>query len=162
MTMNSANNKNLAQILNEELKAMNVLVKILLQEQQILVDNTPNLLGSLSEEKNNSLSLLNELGSKKSKELILLNLSNDHVGMQSFIDSQTKESNIKSTWLELLELTKKAQEINKTNGLLINRQLNVNLNTLNVLQQTNSNENLYGADGQSKNKSSSGRGYVVG
>lgn len=162
MTKNLTNYKDLADLLNQELKAMTVLVQILMQEQQILVDAQPALLENLAVEKNNSLSLLNELGTNKSKELNLLNLSNDHIGMQTFIDSQTVESNVKNTWLELLELTSKAQEINKTNGLLINRQLNVNLNTLNSLQQTNTNENLYGSDGQSKNKSATGRGYVVG
>lgn len=160
--MNNANNQNLHKILNEELKVMMSLVQLLGQEQSILVENQPSLLEEITSNKNQCLILLGDIGKKRMSEFAQLEITGKESSIHDYFQSSTAESEIKKVWNELMTASSKAQEMNKTNGILINRQLNLNQSTLNILQQTNANESLYGANGQAKNNPTSGRGYVVG
>jgi flagella synthesis protein FlgN len=160
--MNNFSNQKLHEILNEELSVMNSLVEILKKEQTILVENQALLLEDLTTEKNTVLVLLGEVGKKRTFEFSSLQISDNQNNINDFIESSLVEDTIKKTWNELLSISSKAQEMNKTNGILINRQYNLNQNALNILQQTNTNESLYGSNGQSKINPATGRGYVVG
>lgn len=160
--MNNANNQNLHKILNEELTVMMSLVQLLEQEQNILVENQPSLLEEVTSNKNKCLILLGDIGKKRMSEFSQLEITGGQASINDFFESSIADNKLKQVWHDLMTVSSKAQEMNKTNGLLINRQLNVNQSTLNILQQTNANESLYGANGQSKSNPTSGRGYVVG
>lgn len=160
--MNNINYQKLHEVLHEELNVMMSLMKILEKEQAILVDNQPHLLEELSADKNKILTLLGDAGKKRSLEFSNHQVSEDPNNINDFIQSSLVNDELKKVWTELLLASSNAQEMNKTNGILINRQLNLNQNALNILQQTNTNESLYGANGQAKINPTTGRGYVVG
>jgi flagella synthesis protein FlgN len=62
----------------------------------------------------------------------------------------------------LLELAEIANEINRVNGVLINKQMVRNQNVLNILQHGNVQDgNVYGPNGQTASKST-GRHFVAG
>ena len=55
-------------------------------------------------------------------------------------------------WNALIETARAAKEINRTNGLLINRHLTLNQNALKALRGDAMQESFYGPNGQSMAK----------
>jgi flagellar biosynthesis/type III secretory pathway chaperone len=114
--------------------------------------------------KNSLLSKVVELEKSRSQVLAQLGLSNDAVGMSQFLAINSHNAELELAWKSLLAISSAAQEQNKNNGQLINRQLSKNQAALNVLQSGSAHQagSMYGADGQSKVKSNANRGIVAG
>ncbi|MFZ6800286.1 flagella synthesis protein FlgN [Undibacterium sp. Di24W] len=156
------NSRKLQQFLDDEVVLMRSLDQLLMEEQAVLTDNEAEKLGTITPEKNNVLMQIIELEKNRNLFLTSVGYTPDAKGMQDFFSAPTNDAKIEETWKLLLSISSEAQEKNRTNGLLISRQLSRNQSALNVLQQNNQTGSMYGADGQSKNSPSAGRGIVAG
>jgi flagella synthesis protein FlgN len=152
------------QVIDEEILVMQSLSQVLEEEQLVLVNNEAEKLEAITTNKNQLLAKVMELEKNRASALLQLGLSNDANGMHQLFANDQSNPQLESSWQLLLSLSASAQEQNRTNGLLINRQINRNQATLNVLQSGRSHQagSMYGADGQSKSKPSTGRGIVAG
>jgi flagella synthesis protein FlgN len=64
-------------------------------------------------------------------------------------------------WSGMIATAQAAKEINRTNGLLINKHMVHSQNALNILRGQTGSNNFYGPDGQTKNSVNS-RNLVIG
>lgn len=143
-----------------EVAAMRSFVDVLKQEQQSLVDNNADELIAITPRKNELLTSIMGMENQRSLNLVGLGLSTDANGMQQLL-TQANDETLTESWSKLLLISADAQELNRTNGLLINRQMSRNQGALNLLQQGPAGA-MYGADGQSKVSTNTGRGIVAG
>jgi flagella synthesis protein FlgN len=148
------------QVVEEEITLMRSLSLLLDAEQLVLIENKPDDLDGVTAKKNTLLPEILKLENSRNKMLVDAGYSSDIRGMQEFLTSSNNE-NMGKAWSTLLEISASAQEKNRTNGLLIHRQLNRNQNALNILQRNDQSGSIYGADGQAKNTLNSGRGIVA-
>lgn len=153
---------NLHACLQEELDSMTSLASILEKEQLALIEGNVAALNELSQEKSQQLAKLSDLGKKRSFHLSTLGYPSDIKGMQAYLACPSTETAILDNWKQLLYISETAKENNRANGILINRQLKKNQGALNILQQNSPDDLLYGANGQSKNNTASGRSVIVG
>lgn len=152
----------IAKLLTKEVELMSSFVSVLQKEEQILSDNHADKLEQIISEKNLVLSDILVIEKQKNQLLSQLGFAIDAEGMKAFLASTNNEPSIQEAWKQLLELSSQAKESNRVNGLLINRQMVKNQTALNILQQTDQNAAVYGADGQSKTTNSSGRSFIAG
>lgn len=143
-----------------EMASMRSFVEVLKLEQQALVDNNADALIAITPQKNELLTSILGMESQRSQSLVSLGLSTDAAGMQALL-SQATHAALTEHWDTLLLVSSEAQELNRTNGLLINRQMSRNQGVLNILQHDQAGA-MYGADGQSKVATNTGRGIVAG
>lgn len=154
--------QDLSTLISKEVELMTLLLAALKKEEQVLVDNESEKLEQVVAEKNILISDIIALEKKRNQLLSLAGYSIDRDGMNSFLTSAQSEPKLQQSWDALLELSAKAKENNRTNGLLINRQMVRNQTTLNILQQNDQSASVYGADGQSKSNATGGRGFIAG
>lgn len=143
-----------------EVAAMRSFVDVLKQEQQALVNNNADELIAITPQKNELLTSIMGMENQRNLNLVSLGLSTDATGMQNLLKQATHAA-LTEHWDTLLLVSGEAQELNRTNGLLINRQMSRNQGVLNILQQDQAGA-MYGADGQSKISTNTGRGIVAG
>lgn len=154
--------RKLQQLLDNEVVLMRSLDQILTQEETVLINNEAEKLGVITPEKNAVLMQILELEKNRNQLLTSIGYAPDAKGMQDFFAASVENTSLKEMWETLLTISSVAQEKNRTNGLLISRQLSRNQSALNVLQQNTQTGSMYGADGQSKNSPNTGRGIVAG
>jgi flagella synthesis protein FlgN len=152
----------LHECLLEELSTMSLLADLLKTEEVALIATDVATLNNLSQAKSQQLAALSSLEKKRQSYLTHMGYSNDAKGMQDFLATGKTEPASSENWTKLLQISASAKETNRTNGLLINRQISKNQGALNILQQNNPAGAMYGPNGQSTNKSSSGRGFIIG
>lgn len=154
----------LTNCIQQEAKAMIALIGAL-QEEQTLLTKAPSLdlmeqISEMTAKKNQLVTAISVAGQQRGKELSRLGYKATTSTMPEWLqDNEQMEC-----WRDLVAQTKKANELNRINGILINRHLVRNQNTLQVLQKNlhaNQDEALYGADGQSNTQRNNGRGVVV-
>ena len=139
------------QQLNNELAALREFVTLLASEQKSLLSNDTDTLLSLSETKTSAASQLIEMANARRSSLLTNGIEN----METWMARHAP--NHQPLWGEIRKLADEAQQLNSTNGELINAKLRNNQQTLNVLFSSAKNAaNLYGPDGQT-NLSNSGR-----
>lgn len=152
----------LHQCLQEEVTAMTSLAELLRLEELALIDGNVEELGILTQGKSKLISQLSKLEIERKVCLEKQGYSPDAKGMQEYFTSRSSEIAVADDWKKLLDVSEKAKECNRTNGILINRQFIRNQNALSILQQNSPSESMYGANGQSTTNSISGRRVVVG
>jgi flagella synthesis protein FlgN len=140
---------------------MHDLKQLLELEQSVLIENEADKLSNTLEEKNKLITEINLLEKQRVHHLGQLGHRNDAAGMQAFLE-QHASSSLPQAWQSLMEVSAQAQELNRNNGMLINRQLNRNQQALNILRKNDPHSSTYGADGQTKLGSRAGRGFSVG
>lgn len=162
--MNSTNLSvpKLHECLREEISAMTSLADLLRLEESALIDGNVEELGKLTQSKSKLLSQLSKLEIERKTCMEKQGYSANTKGMQDYFEKAKTEISAADDWKKLLEVSEKAKESNRTNGILINRQFIRNQNALNILQQNSPAESMYGANGQSMTTSISGRRVVVG
>jgi len=154
--------RKLQQLLDSEVVLMRSLDQMLTQEETVLINNEAEKLGAITPKKNAVLMQILELEKNRNQLLTSIGYAPDAKGMQDFFAASVENTPLKEIWETLLTISSVAQEKNRTNGLLISRQLSRNQSALNVLQQNTQTGSMYGADGQSKNSPNTGRGIVAG
>jgi flagellar biosynthesis protein FlgN len=137
--------------LNKELLALREFVVVLSSEQQSLLNNDTDSLLTLSEVKTNAANQLMEMSRSRRQKLLGNTLDN----METWLAKNAPKN--QAMWTEIRTLADRAQQLNTTNGELINSQMRHNQQALNTLYNSSkSAAGIYGPDGQA-NLNSSGR-----
>jgi flagella synthesis protein FlgN len=152
---------NPADSLNEEHKATRHLIQLLKQEQTYLVQADIDGLTRITEEKAKVVNQMAELANLRYQTLAAAGFEPKEAGMQEWLKSPAATATASKSWMELLTLAQSAKELNRTNGLLINKHMMHNQTALNVLRGNAQGGNLYGPDGQSMQKAGT-RNLVIG
>lgn len=138
-------------LLNKELAELRKFVAALDSERQALLNNDTDSLLTLSEAKSQAAGQLMEMGKSRRKAL----LANSGDSMETWLARHAPGS--LTVWSEIRKLAAQAQNLNSTNGELINARMRHNQQALSALQSAaKSAAGLYGPDGQA-NISSTGR-----
>lgn len=141
--------ENLANCLSDEKIAILKLISLMKEEQDFLINADIINLQTLTIQKAEIVREMSELGKIRHKILISTGYEPLKISMEEWLNG-TVDSETGIIWTEILSLAKSAKELNNTNGLLINRHISRNQNTLNVLQGELPGAGFYGPDGQSK------------
>lgn len=135
--------------LSEECQAMQSLLDLMKQEQEHLIKADIEGLTALTESKNRMVMRINDHTGSRYAALVRAGFSADDNGMRAAL-AQLDLPEAIASWDQLVELGKQAREINRVNGLLINKHLVRNHGALSALQGTKPGGNIYGRDGQSQ------------
>ena len=150
--------------IQNESDAMAKLVDVLKEEQSALTQApTLALMEEINEvtfRKNQLIASISQLSFLRKKELSRQGFKEADTTMPTWLQDQAQVD----CWTNLVKHTKKANELNRVNGLLINKHLIRNQSILRVLYQrhnTSPAPMLYGADGQSSTRQHVMRGFVA-
>lgn len=146
--------------MNAERSALLKFIQLLEQEQNLLVENNINQLLEFAEQKSAQAIDLNGLAESR-RSLLRENipvLSADAI--QLWLGTHSAES--LAVWQEIRTLAARAQQINNTNGELIQMKLRHNQKSLSVLSNAVNKANLYGSDGQTNFSPGTGRSLGSG
>ena len=151
-----------ADSLIEEHKAIRALTELLKLEQEHLISANVEGIAALTEEKAKAATQMAELANWRHNALAAAGFEPAEACMQAWLECSPKAQSAKKSWQELIELAQVANELNRVNGTLINKQMVRNQNVLNILQHGNvQDSNVYGPNGQTASKSV-GRHFVAG
>jgi flagella synthesis protein FlgN len=153
---------NIAEGLKQESDSTRQLIQLLKREQAELIKADIEGLIILAEEKAKVVAILTELTQRRYNVLASVGFQPMESGMQDWLNNHASHSPISQAWNELLSLAKTAKDLNRTNGLLINRQLANNKAALNILQGNVATSNFYGPNGQSSALNSRTRNLIIG
>lgn len=150
----------LTQMLTEELRMAKQLLTLLQQEESILLaDETEDLL-SITQTKSQLVGELSVISQQRLSHVNHLGCTGQENGMQQWLDIEANTSS-KNTWELIITTATIAKELNRTNGLLVNRLAARNQNALASLQgYGGASTSLYGPTG--KNSMTSSTRMIVG
>jgi len=155
--MNGATNTPM-QSLRAEHKLITALHDVLREEQELLVAADIDNLDGLTPRK---AELINEMAlqaNQRHRALGAAGCAKSEAGMESWLnDHGTRDD--RALWSEVLDQTRKAKELNRLNGMLINRQLSHTQGALHALRPQ-SQANVYGPSGRTATSTVS-RGFVA-
>lgn len=146
--------------LSEENQAIHSLMKLIQDEQALLINANIEEIKQIVEQKAQHVAKLAELSNKRHLILAMAGHQPDETGMQTWIQQNSAQT-VNDAWQALLSQVKAAKELNHTNGLLINTHLSRNQSTLNVLRGSTKTGNFYGPDGKTSSVTKS-RSIVAG
>lgn len=146
--------------LTAERAALADFVALLEREQGMLVENRTDQLLELSEKKTTDALSLNELAEAR-RSMLQKNLPQFSAdAIHAWLGKHSLEG--LAVWQEILASAKRAQQLNHTNGELIQMKLRHNQQSLAVLSNAVNKANLYGPDGQPSFSPGSGRSLGSG
>lgn len=146
--------------LTAERGALRNFVTLLEREQGMLVENRTDKLLELSGKKTTDALSLNELAEARRS---LMEKSLPQSGADAVIAwLGTHSPEGLAIWQEILASAKRAQQLNRTNGELIQMKLRHNQQSLAVLSNAVNKANLYGPNGQPSFSPGSGRSLGSG
>lgn len=153
--MNHNPSTKLLAALTAEHLALQDFISLLEREQGLLVENSADQLLELAEQKLACSINLNELAeSRRSllrKNIPVLSVEAIHAWLK------THSTEGLAIWKKIRTLAEHAQQINHTNGELIQMKIRHNQQSLTVLSNAVNKANLYGPDGQTSFSPGSGR-----
>ena len=129
-----------------ELAALNRFIEVLQREQTALVEVDVNQLITISSEKIKQAEQLNRLAQARVTALKNIGIEGGLAQVEAWLASQPQD--MATAWHSLIETAKTAQQLNLTNGKLIESQLKNNQQALNTLVSAATQSAVYGADGQ--------------
>lgn len=138
------------------------LVELMKQEQQLLMAADADALAELTPRKVALVQELAQLSRQRHATLGGMGFEAGEPGMESWMVSHA-DAGTRATWAALLAATGQAKELNRVNGLLINRQLAHNQTVLQALRTPTgaAESTLYGAKGQTFGSSAARRFVAV-
>ena len=149
--------------LTAEHERISALVELMKQEQQFLVAADADGLDALTPRKVVLVQELAQLSRQRHAALGGAGFISSEAGMEPWLAAQGDDA-ARTAWAQLLALTSEAKELNRVNGMLINRQMAHNQTVLNALRTPTTGgaeSTLYGAKGQTFGSAPSRR-FVVG
>jgi flagella synthesis protein FlgN len=148
--------------LTAEHERIAALVELMKQEQQFLVAADADGLAGLTPRKVVLVQELAQLSRERHAALGGAGFIASEAGMEPWLAAQGDDA-ARAAWSQLLALTAEAKELNRVNGMLINRQMAHNQTVLNALRTPTAapESTLYGAKGQTFGTAPSRR-FVVG
>lgn len=146
--------------LTTERAALLNFVALLEREQGMLVENQTGQLFELSEQKSSDAFSLNKLAETR-RALLQKNIPQLTVdAIYAWLETCSPDG--LAVWKEVTALAKRAQQLNQTNGELIQMKLRHNQQSLTVLSNAVNKANLYGPNGQTSFSAGSGRSLGSG
>ena len=146
--------------LQQERQTLDELLSLIVDEQRLLMHNQINDIQVILEKKSRHIAQLAQLTQQRYQLLSQQGYPANETGMQLLLEQQS-DAIVIDAWQQLLDRVLHAKQLNHTNGLIINTQLNRNRNALNVLAGAGVLDNLYGANGQTHLPQVQ-RGHVIG
>lgn len=148
--------------LQDELKLINCLIDLMKQEQQFLVAANTDGLETLTPLKNQLVAQLSALALQRHAALEADGFAASEVGMEAWL-VRMSDAAIKAAWSQLIGRSREAKELNRVNGMLINKQMTANHTLLNAMRAPagGADSGFYGPTGQTTAVTGK-RGVVVG
>jgi flagella synthesis protein FlgN len=149
--------------LREEQQIMSTLLDLLRQEQQLLVTAEIEGLPALTTRKTALVTQMTLLSAQRHRSLGKSGFPAEEAGMDAWIAASGEaRDESASLWQALLQHTREAKELNRINGMLINKQMGHTQDALQSLRpQGASANNFYGPGGISTTVPRS-RGFLAG
>lgn len=146
----------------QEQQHLGSLIELMKQEQQLLVAADADGLAETTPRKNALLQALADLSVQRHAALLAAGCECSEAGMEPWLAVGSNDE-ARTQWEALLALAREAKELNRVNGMLINKQLAHNQGVLNALRMPAGLEagGVYGASGQAVGSGPSKR-YVIG
>jgi flagella synthesis protein FlgN len=135
------------------------LVELMKQEQELLVHPDADGLAALMPQKTQMVQQLAGLSAERHKALGAAGFAASEHGMEPWLSANGAPT-ARAQWEQLLALTAQAKELNRVNGMLINKQLAHNRTALNALRGA-ADAGVYGPGGETVAGATSRR-YAVG
>src|SRR5665647_997353 len=108
--------------LHDEQQLIISLVALMKQEQQFLVRADSDGLSAITPQKSALVQQMAALASQRHHALGAAGSAASEAGMEHWLASGNDDG-ARTAWLELLERTREAKELNRVNGMLINKQM---------------------------------------
>lgn len=140
----TAHMRSLLQSVEREAEICQELVDLLQKEEQLLISNELEPLMQLSQSKSQLVGQFVLASQTRYKQLAQAGLSPEDSSMNDLLMHQPEAHR---AWNQFLQLVMTAKELNRTNGLLLQRLASRNQNALMAIQGRQSSQ-LYGPDGQ--------------
>ncbi len=144
----------------QDAKLVSNLLEVLTREQSSLVMADIDAIETVMEEKSFLLQNISATANSRYAILAKGGFEANESGMTAWLKHQAKPSLFES-WAHFQKLISQAKEMNRLNGLLINKHFNRNQQLLNQLQGHSANSNVYGKNGQAQSQSSSRSSLVA-
>ena len=148
--------------LRDEQQLITSLVDLMKQEQQFLVSADSEGLDTITPQKSALVQQAAILAGQRHRALGSAGFPAEEAGMEPFLASSSDDS-ARALWLALLERTREAKELNRVNGMLINKQMTNTQVALNAMRTPagSADTGVYGPGGQTGSGGPSRR-FVVG
>lgn len=148
--------------LRDEQHLITSLVGLMQQEQQCLVNADTDTLAALTPQKSSLVQQMAALASQRHQALGAAGFAAAEAGMDDWLAGAGDEA-ARSLWLALLASTREAKELNRVNGMLINKHMTHTQVVLNAMRTPagGADNAFYGPSGQTTGGGPSRR-FVVG
>lgn len=135
--------------LQDELKLIDCLVDLMKQEQQFLVAANTDGLATLTPLKTQLVEQMGTLAGQRHKSLETAGFAATEVGMEAWVAGMA-DAAISASWTRVLERMREAKELNRVNGMLINKQMMHNQILLQAMRTPadSADTGFYGPSGQ--------------
>jgi flagellar biosynthesis protein FlgN len=138
----------------QDAKLVSNLLEVLTREQSSLVLSDIEAIEAAMEEKSVLLQNISLTANSRYAALAASGFAPNESGMTDWLKNQTK-STLTESWECFQKAIHQAKEMNRLNGVLINKHFNRNQQLLNHLQGSSDNSGVYGKNGQAKSQSGS-------
>ena len=138
--------------LEQDSQLVNQLIVLLSREQASLVRANMDEIEQILDEKAHLLSELGSTVQKRHDALVKLGFEGSEKGMADWLVAQ-KTAAVQQSWMQFHKMLVQAQEMNRVNGVLINKHFSRNEQFLNALHAHHSPGQMYGANGQATTQS---------
>jgi flagella synthesis protein FlgN len=147
--------------LRDEQQLIGSIVELMKTEQKLLVGADADGLSKIAPDKLKLAQRAADLSRVRHKALGAAGFPAGEAGMAPWLATSGNDD-LRSQWNDLLDLTREAKELNRVNGMLINKQLANTQGTLNALRGASAGSSgTYGPGGQAMSAGPSRR-YVIG
>lgn len=148
--------------LASERQLIESLAALLREEQRLLVDADTDGLAALTPQKAECVRQLGEQAALRHQALGAAGFETSEAGMGPWLDANGSPEG-RAGWEQLLEATREAKELNRVNGMLINKHMAHNQQMLDALRTTaaGADTTMYGPGGE-KVAGGPSRRFVLG
>lgn len=143
--------------LGAELEVFKEFHSTLKDEQAALIHSKADGLLQLAARKSELYQQLSDFGNERDRLLSAAGFEANATGMRGWFDALGVDSATRKRWDQLLELARDAEQLNQSNGTLIETHLRHNQQVLAVLHAAANPGSLYGRNGQLR---ASGTGHT--
>ncbi len=148
--------------LPDEQRLIASLIELMKQEQQFLVKADTDGLDQITPQKAELVQQAAQLASARHKSLGAAGVAATEAGMEAWL-AKSGDDAARAAWVALLDLAREAKELNRVNGMLVNKQMTNTQMVINAMRTPagGSDAGVYGPSGQAGAGGPSRR-FVVG
>ena len=148
-----------SELIQAELEGFQEFHRVLQRNRPRSIEGDVDQLLQLAPHKSELMEKLSGFSAERNRWLTATGLENNASGIAALMDAIQADAETRESWRELLDMAREAEQINRTNGTLIDTRLRHNQQALSVLKTAaNPGTSLYGPDGQIS-AASSGRQF---